>query len=72
MIPVIFIASNQDERTFYAVLALVLFRAFDILKPYPISYIDKNYKNGFGIVLDDLIAGIFAGIVTALITIYLI
>ena len=72
MIPVIFIASNQDERTFYAVLVLVLFRAFDILKPYPISYIDKNFKNGFGIVLDDLIAGIFAGIVTTLITIYLI
>ena len=36
---------------------------FDILKPYPINYIDNNYKNGFGVVLDDIVAGIFTTIV---------
>ena len=44
----------------------------DILKPYPISYFDKKLKNGFGIVLDDCIAGIFSGIGATFITILLI
>ena len=72
MIPVIFIASTQYERSIYALLALIIFRIFDILKPFPISYIDKNFKNGLGVVLDDLIAAIFAAIFVSLITIYLI
>ena len=72
MIPVIYIASSQYERTLYAFLSLIFFRLFDILKPYPISYIDKNFKGGFGIVLDDLIAGVFAGILATVITLYLI
>jgi len=72
MIPVIYIASSQYERTLYAVLTLIFFRLFDILKPYPISYIDKNFKGGFGIVIDDLIAGVFAGILATAITLYLI
>ena len=72
MIPVIYIASSQYERTLYAVLTLIFFRLFDILKPYPISYVDKNFKGGFGIVLDDLIAGVFAGILATVLTRYLI
>jgi len=72
MIPVIYIASSQYERTLYAVLTLIFFRLFDILKPYPISYVDKNFKGGFGIVLDDLIAGVFAGIFATVLTLYLI
>lgn len=42
------------------ILAFVLFRALDILKPFPISYLDKNVKGGFGVVLDDLVAGLVA------------
>ena len=72
MIPVIFIASSQYERTIYAMLALIIFRIFDIFKPFPISYIDKNFKNGLGVVLDDLMAAIFAAFFSSLITIYLI
>ena len=72
MIPVIYIASSQYERTLYAVFTLIFFRLFDILKPYPISYVDKNFKGGFGIVLDDLIAGVFAGIFATVLTLYLI
>ena len=40
-------------------ILFVLFRFFDILKPFPINLVDKKMKNGFGIVLDDVIAGIF-------------
>ena len=42
------------------ILAFVVFRALDILKPFPISYLDKNVKGGFGVVLDDLVAGLAA------------
>ena len=59
LVPALYL-STQTSRTYYAVLALIFFRLFDILKPYPVSYFDKNFKNGLGIVLDDLIAGIMA------------
>jgi phosphatidylglycerophosphatase A len=45
-------------------LTFLLFRMFDIFKPFPISYVDNNMKNGFGVVLDDLIAGLLAGLLT--------
>ena len=70
LVPALYL-STQNSRTYYAVLALIFFRLFDILKPYPVSYFDKNFKNGLGIVLDDLIAGIMA-IFTAMALIYLI
>lgn len=38
----------------------VLFRLFDILKPWPINYLDKYVHGGFGIMIDDILAGIFA------------
>ena len=60
LLPVLVIANSQYERTVYALAALILFRFFDILKPFPISYFDKNYKNGFGIVIDDAISGLLA------------
>ena len=41
--------------------AFLLFRLFDIWKPWPISWADQNVKGGLGILLDDLIAGVFAG-----------
>ena len=59
LIPALYL-STQTSRTLYAVFALIFFRLFDILKPFPVSYFDKNFKNGLGIVLDDLIAGIMA------------
>lgn len=42
------------------VLAFVFFRLFDILKPFPISYLDRRVKGGLGIMIDDVLAGIFA------------
>ena len=63
---------DRYERIIYASIALILFRFFDILKPYPISFFDKKYKNGLGIVLDDIIAGIFSGILSVILLIFLI
>ena len=40
----------------------LLFRFFDILKPFPISYLEKRCPGGLGIVIDDVVAGIFANI----------
>ena len=71
LLPVLVIATSQYERTVYALAALILFRFFDILKPFPISYFDKNYKNGFGIVIDDVISGLIAIIPSYLILILL-
>ena len=72
LLPVLFIADDRYERIIYAAIALILFRFFDILKPYPISFFDKEYKNGLGIVLDDVIAGIFSGILSVILIILLI
>ena len=41
-------------------VGFILFRLFDILKPWPISYLDKNCHGGFGIMIDDIVAGIAA------------
>ncbi len=44
-------------------LGFALFRAFDILKPWPIRTVDRRVHGGLGIMLDDLLAGAFAGVV---------
>lgn len=44
----------------WMVLGFVLFRVFDIAKPWPIGWLDRRVHGGFGIMLDDVIAGLFA------------
>ncbi len=51
----------------WILLGFILFRIFDIWKPWPISIADKRLKGGFGIMLDDVIAGIFALIIIQII-----
>lgn len=51
----------------YTLIAFILFRFFDIVKPYPINIIDRNMKNGFGVVLDDVIAGIYSSLILLII-----
>jgi phosphatidylglycerophosphatase A len=46
--------------------SFLLFRFFDILKPFPIRYFDKNYKNSFGILFDDVLAGVYTLIIVLL------
>ena len=55
---------------FNFILAFLLFRMFDILKPFPIGMIDRSIKGGTGIVLDDLVAGIYANLCIRIITIF--
>ena len=50
------------------VASFILFRFFDILKFFPIKYFDKNYKNSFGILFDDVLAGIYTLILLLLLT----
>ena len=47
----------------WIVFSFLLFRFFDIIKPYPINLIDRKIKNGLGVMLDDILAGIFTTIV---------
>ena len=47
----------------WLLLGFILFRIFDIFKPWPISYIDRNLHGGIGIMLDDVLAGVMAAIV---------
>ena len=54
--------------TFYFIM-FVLFRIFDIVKPYPVSYYDKNFKNSFGVIMDDVCAGLY---VVAILVLYMI
>ncbi len=51
----------------FVVISFVMFRLFDITKPYPINKIDKKMKNGFGVMLDDVVAGICSSIILLII-----
>ena len=52
----------------YYIIAFILFRFFDILKPFPVSYFDKNHKNFFGIIMDDIMAGLYTMLIIYLIS----
>jgi len=54
--------------TFYFII-FILFRIFDIVKPYPVSYYDKNFKNSFGVIMDDVCAGLY---VVAVLVLYMV
>ena len=65
-IPILFIEYTAYSQTqlfgadlYLYVTSFFLFRFFDILKPFPIGYFDKNYKNSFGILFDDVLAGVY-------------
>ena len=51
-----------ENNTTNLLVGFILFRFFDILKPFPISLIDKNIKNSFGVMFDDVIAALFSGV----------
>ena len=62
--------SNEISQVliFYFIM-FILFRIFDITKPYPVSYYDKNFKNSFGVVMDDVCAGLY---VVAVLVLYMV
>jgi phosphatidylglycerophosphatase A len=49
---------NNEAMVYYA-LFFILFRYFDIMKPFPVSFFDKNFKNSFGVIMDDICAGLY-------------
>ena len=52
----------------YYIISFFLFRFFDIVKPFPVSYFDKHHKNFFGIIMDDIMAGLYTMIVIYIIS----
>ena len=63
--------NNLGHFMTYTFVSFVLFRIFDILKPYPINIIDKKMKNGFGVILDDIVAGIYSAIMLLVIVFFI-
>ena len=59
---------TSQVLTFYFIM-FILFRIFDIAKPYPVSYYDKNFKNSFGVIMDDVCAGLY---VVAVLILYMV
>ena len=53
---------------FYFIM-FILFRIFDITKPYPVSYYDNKFKNSFGVIMDDVCAGLY---VVAVLVLYMV
>jgi phosphatidylglycerophosphatase A len=62
---VLFVAQGQLHTWQHQLYAVLLFRVFDIVKPPPIGYLDARFKNGFGVMLDDLVAAWFTLLVLA-------
>ena len=50
---------SADEAIIFYGICFILFRFFDIAKPFPVSYFDKNFKNSFGVIMDDVCAGFY-------------
>ena len=50
---------GADEALIFYGVCFLLFRFFDIIKPFPVSYFDKNFKNSFGVIMDDICAGFY-------------
>ena len=50
--------SSNEALIFYGI-CFMLFRFFDITKPFPVSFFDKNFKNSFGVIMDDVCAGFY-------------
>lgn len=53
---------SPAELGFFLAFVFVIFRVFDILKPFPISWADQTFSGGLGIMLDDILAGVIAGL----------
>ena len=50
---------SPDEAVIFYAICFILFRFFDIAKPFPVSFFDKKFKNSFGVIMDDVCAGFY-------------
>ena len=53
------ITKESNEAILFYALFFILFRYFDIMKPFPVNFFDKNFKNSFGVIMDDICAGFY-------------
>ena len=53
------IEKSPNEAIIFYAICFVLFRFFDIKKPFPVCFFDKNFKNSFGVIMDDVCAGLY-------------
>ena len=60
IIGMIIVATILPPDPYWAIAAFLIFRFFDIAKPYPVNIIDRNYKNALGVILDDIVASIYS------------
>ena len=60
------VPNKNDEILKFYFIMFVLFRIFDIIKPFPVSYYDKKFKNSFGIIMDDVCAGLYVVVILVL------
>ena len=63
------IPKENDEILKFYFIMFVLFRLFDIVKPFPVSYYDKKIKISFGVIMDDVCAGLY---VVAVLVLYMV
>ena len=52
-------SKDSTEAVLFYLYIFILFRFFDIKKPFPINFLDKKFKNSFGVIFDDVIAGLY-------------
>ena len=52
-------AKDSQESVLFYLYIFILFRYFDIKKPFPVSFFDKKFKNSFGVIMDDVVAGLY-------------
>ena len=50
---------TSNEAIIFYGICFLLFRYFDIMKPFPVSFFDRNFKNSFGVIMDDVCAGLY-------------
>ena len=52
-------AKESNEAALFYLYIFILFRYFDIKKPFPVNFFDKKFKNSFGVIMDDIVAGLY-------------
>ena len=60
---------DSDQVLKFYFIMFILFRIFDFVKPFPVNYYDKNFKNSFGVIMDDVCAGLY---VVAVLVLYMV
>jgi phosphatidylglycerophosphatase A len=60
---------DSDQVLKFYFIMFILFRIFDIVKPFPVNYYDKNFNNSFGVIMDDVCAGLY---VVAVLVLYMV